>query len=234
VAEAQVAAAKSRLRVEEQKARVAKAEHTRLLTMRNYVTINAPFAGTVTRRYANVGAMIQAGISSQSQAMPLVRLSQISTLRLSLPVPESIAPTVRLGRPVEVKVKSLARTFEGRVARFAARVDPATRTMITEVDVPNPSGVIMPGMYAEVALQLKKQEGVLTVPLDAVERAGGANRLYAVDQAGTIRIVPVQLGIENSARVEIVSGIEEGQQVITGRKAGLNAGDRVAPKLATP
>jgi RND family efflux transporter MFP subunit len=211
---------------------VAKAEHTRLQTMRNYVTITAPFSGTVTRRYANVGSMIQAGIASQSQAMPLVRLSQISTLRLSLPVPESIASTVRLGRPVEVRVKSLARTFAGRVARFAARVDPATRTMITEVDVPNPSGVIMPGMYAEVALQLKNQRGVLTAPLDAVERAGAGTRVYVVDDSGVIRVVPVQLGIEDSASVEILSGVEEAQHVIIGRKAGLNAGDRVSPKIA--
>jgi RND family efflux transporter MFP subunit len=231
VAEAQVAAAKSKLRVEEQKTLVARAEQGRLQTMRNYVTIAAPFSGTVTRRYANVGSMIQAGIASQSQAMPLVRLSQISTLRLSLPVPESIAHTVRSGRPVEVRVKSLGRSFEGRVARFASRVDTSTRTMITEVDVPNPSGVIMPGVYAEVALELKKQKSVLTAPLDAVERAGAVTRVYVVDQSGTIRIVHVQLGIEDSARVEIVSGVEEGQQVITGRKAGLNAGDRVLPKL---
>jgi RND family efflux transporter MFP subunit len=234
VAEAQVATAKSRLRVEEQKTQVAKAEHTRLQTMRNYVTITAPFTGTITRRYANVGSMIQAGTTSQSAAMPLVRLSQISTLRLSLPVPESIVPTVRLGRPVQVQVKSLARTFEGRVARFASRVDPATRTMITEVDVANPSGVIMPGMFAEVAIEVKNQRGVLIAPLDAVERAGAATRVYTVDSSGAIRIVPVQLGIEDSAHVEIVSGVEEGQHVITGRKAGLNAGDQVSPKVAAP
>jgi len=234
VAEAQVAAAKSKVRVEEQKTHVARAEQARLQTLRNYVTIVAPFSGTITRRYANVGSMIQAGIASQSQAMPLVRLSQISTLRLSLPVPESIAHTVRGGRPVEVRVKSLARTFEGRVARFASKVDSATRTMITEVDVQNPSGIIMPGMYAEVALQLKKQQDVLTVPLEAIERAGAVMRVYAVDQSGVIRVVPVQLGIEDAARVEIVSGVEEGQHVITGRKAGLNAGDTVLPKLAGP
>ena len=104
--------------------------------------------------------------------------------------------------------------------------------MVTEVDVPNPSSVIMPGMYAEVALQLRNQRGVLTAPLDAVERAGGAARVYVVDESSVIRIVPVQLGIEDSARVEIASGIEEGKHVITGRKAGLNAGDRVSPQLS--
>ena len=121
VAEAQLASARSKLRVEENKTRVAKAEEARLRTMRNYVTITAPFTGTVTRRYANVGSMIQAGTASQSQAMPVVRLSQLSTLRLSLPVPESVVPSVKTGQTVEVQVKSLRRTFEGRVARLGGR-----------------------------------------------------------------------------------------------------------------
>jgi RND family efflux transporter MFP subunit len=231
VAEAQVATAKSKLRVEEQKTVVARAEETRLRTLRDYATISAPFAATVTKRYANVGSMIQAGIASQSQAMPLVRLSQISTLRLSLPVPESLVPSVHIGRPVETRVKSLGRAFEGRVARFASKVDPTTRTMVTEVDVANPSGIIKPGMFAEVALQVKNQQNVLTVPLEVIERAGSVTRVYTVDQAGLIRIVPVQLGIEDARRVEIVSGLEEGQHVITGRKAGLNAGDKATPKV---
>ena len=231
VAEAQVASAKSKLRVEQNKTLVAKAEETRLRTLRNYITITAPFAGVVTKRYANLGSMIQAGTASQSQAMPLVRLSQISTLRLSLPVPESLASTVRVGQPAEVQVKSLGRSFEGRVARFAGKVDQATRTMITEVDVANPTGVIMPGMYAEVALETKQHEGVLTAPLDAIERTGSATRVYTVDNAGVIRIVPVRLGVEDPLRAEIVSGLQESDLVITGRRAGLNAGDRVKPKI---
>lgn len=231
VAEAQIASAKSKLRVEENKSHVAKAEEGRLKTLRNYVTITAPFAGTVTKRYANAGSMIQAGIASQSQAMPLVRLSQISTLRLSLPVPESLVASVHVGQPVNVQVKSLDRTFAGRVARFSAKVDQSTRTMTTEVDVANPSGVIMPGMYAEVALQLKEHNGVLAAPLESIERAGANARVFAVDQAGVIRIVPVVLGVEDSARAEIVSGLHETDLVITGRRAGLNAGDKVTPKV---
>ncbi len=231
VAEAQVASAKSKLRVEENKTRVAKAEETRLRTMRNYVTINAPFSGTVTRRYANIGAMIQAGTSSQSAAMPVVRLSQISTLRLSLPVPESLVPAVRPGQPVEVRVKSLGKSFEGRVSRTASRVDPSTRTMITEVDVPNRSGVIVPGMYAEVALQTVRHADALTVPVDAVERAGTATRVYTVGSGEVVRIASVQIGLEDPNRVEIVSGLSDSDLVITGRRTGLKAGDRIQPKL---
>jgi RND family efflux transporter MFP subunit len=231
VLEAQVASAKSKLRVEENKTRVAQAEEARLRTLRNYISIAAPFAGTVTKRYANAGSMIQAGTASQSQAMPLVRLSQVGTLRLSLPVPESMAASIRLGEPVEARVGSLGRSFAGRVARFAAKVDAATRTMITEVDVPNPTGTIMPGMYAEVSLQVAHRSGVLTVPLDGLERAGASARVFAVDEAGAVRIVPVQLGVEDAARAEIVSGLHESDVIITGKRSGLRAGDRVKPKL---
>ncbi|MCC6590445.1 MAG: efflux RND transporter periplasmic adaptor subunit [Bryobacterales bacterium] len=233
VAEAQLSAARSKLQVEQNKVQVARAEVTRLRTMKNYVTITAPFTGTVTKRYANTGAMIQAGISSQSQAMPLVRLSQISTLRLSLPVPESLVPGIRVGQLAEVQVKSLGRTFEGRVARLASKVDAATRTMTTEVDVPNPNGVILPGMYAEVAVQTTKHDNVLTVPLDAIER-GTAARVWTVDAAGTINAVPVELGIEDAHRVEIVSGINDRDMVIIGRRTGLKPGDKAVPKVIEP
>ncbi len=231
ISEAQVASAKSKLRVEEQRTRVAKAEAARFRTLRNYVTITAPFAGTVTKRYANVGSMIQAGTASQSQAMPLVRLSQISTLRLSLPVPESLVPTIRAGQPVEVRVKSLGRTFGGRVARFASRVDQATRTMITEVDVPNPTGAILPGLYAEVMLQSAQHDGVLAVPVDAIDRAGSATRVYAVDKSGAIRITPVRLGVEDARYAEIAGDLQIADLVIIGRRAGLNAGDKVSTKI---
>jgi RND family efflux transporter MFP subunit len=231
VAEAQMATAKSRLRVEENKKGVAQAEETRIQTMRNYITIAAPFEGMVTKRYANRGAMIQAGTASQSQAMPLVRLSQLSTLRLNLPAPESLVPGIRVGQPVEVRVKSLDRTFPGRVARFAGKLDPATRTMSTEVDVPNPAGVILPGMYAEVAIQTERRAGVLTVPLEALERAGASTRAYVVDAGNTVRVVTVQIGLEDAHRAEIAAGLTENDTVISGRRTGLKAGDKVIPKV---
>ncbi len=231
VAEAQVSAARSKLRVEENKTRVAQAEETRTKTMRRYVTVTAPFAGVVTKRYANLGSMIQAGTASQSAAMPVVRLSQLSTLRLSLPVPESLASSIRVGQPVEVRVTSLQRSFDGRVSRFASRIDPSTRTMITEVDVPNPNGVILPGQYAEVSLQSAEHQSVLTAPLEAIERAGATARVYKVDQGGAVQIVPVQLGLEDASRAEILSGLQESDLVITGRRTALKAGDRVKAKL---
>jgi RND family efflux transporter MFP subunit len=224
VAEAQVSAAKSNLKTAEQHARVSRADQGRVETLHKYLTITAPFEGVVTKRYANVGAMIQAGTSSQ--AMPVVQLSQNNLLRLILPVPESSVGRVRVGETVDVRVPSLGRTFPGRVARLAEKVQPSTRTMDTEVDVQNPTLTLIPGMYAEVNLQIAESRGALAIPLDAVDRSTSAARAYVVAE-GVIRIVPVTLGLETDQSVEILSGLKEGDTVVVGRHAGLREGQKV-------
>ena len=140
VAEAQVAAAKSNLRSAQQRTHVTRAEQGRLKTLYNYATITTG-AGCRCRHQAlsaNTGSMIQAGTASQSQAMPVIRLSQNNLLRLILPVPESVVPHIHIGGTVDVHVTSLGRTFPGRVVRFTDKIQLSTRTMDTEVDVPNP------------------------------------------------------------------------------------------------
>jgi RND family efflux transporter MFP subunit len=233
VAEAQVAAAKSSLVTAEQKTRVARAEEARVRTLQRYTSITAPFAGVVTKRFANTGSMIQAGTASQSQAMPVVRLSQNNLLRLILPVPESVVSKVRVGAAVDVKVPNLGgKRFPGRVARLTDKVQMATRTMDTEVDVPNPALELVPGMYAEVNLHVEERRDVLALPLDAIETSGMTSRVYAVSQSGVIRVVPVTLGLETPQKVEIRTGLDEGEMVVVGRKAGLKEGERVQAKLA--
>jgi RND family efflux transporter MFP subunit len=227
IAEAQISTAKSSLRTAEQKARVARAEQGRVQTIHKYLTITAPFEGVVTKRYANIGSMIQAGTASQSQAMPVIQLSQNNLLRLTLPVPESAVSRVHVGEVVEVRVPSIAKTFPGRVARFSDRVQQSTRTMDTEVDVPNPALLLVPGMYAEVSLQIDQSRGVVSLPLDAVDRSAAQARVYAVVAPGVIRIAPVTLGLETDQRVEVRSGLEEGDVVVTGRHAGLKDGQAV-------
>ncbi len=224
VAEAQVSTARSNLKTAEQHARVSRADQGRVETLHKYLTITAPFEGVVTKRYANVGAMIQAGTSSQ--AMPVVQLSQNNLLRLILPVPESSVGRVRVGETVDVRVPSLGRTFPGRVARLAEKVQPSTRTMDTEVDVQNPTLTLIPGMYAEVNLHIAESRGALAIPLDAVDRSTSAARAYVVE-AGVIRIIPVTLGLETDQNVEILSGLKEGDAVVVGRHAGLREGQKV-------
>jgi RND family efflux transporter MFP subunit len=237
VSEAQISAAQSNLLAAQQETQVNRAEQARYKTLYNYTRVTAPFDGVITARYANTGSMIQAGTASQTQAMPVVRLSQNSLLRLLLPVPESAVAGIRLGQEVEVRVSALGRSFTGKVARFTDKVSTATRTMETEVDVPNPSLVLIPGMYAEVDLQLQSKTNVLSIPVAAVDLTSSNPAVYRVAADGTIEIVPVKLGLETSTRVEVLSGLNEGDDVVVGDRAGLKAGDRVKPqvvKIAQP
>lgn len=231
VGEAQVSAAQSNLMAAEQQTQVNRAEQSRYKTLYNYTRVTAPFDGVVTMRYANQGSMIQAGTASQSQAMPLVRLSQNNLLRLLLPVPESAVSHIRLGQQVEVHVSSLNRSFAGKVARFSGKVSTATRTMETEVDVPNPSLLLIPGMYAEVDLQLESKANALSIPVSAVDLTGTDRQVYRISAGGIVDVVPVKLGLETSTRIELLSGLKEGDLVVVGGRAGLKSGDKVNPQI---
>lgn len=234
VAEAQVSGAKSQINASEQRIRVSQADQSHVKTLYQYAVISAPFAGVVTKRYANEGALIQAGTASQTQAMPVVRLSENGLLRLSLPVPESAVPLVHLGEQVDVKVSTLNRTFPGRVARFADKIDEATRTMKTEVDVPNATLELVPGMYAEVDLITQQRNHVVSVPVEALDGSGNSTQVFVVRPSGLVQAVAVLPGVETADRVEIRSGdVKEGDEVVIGSRAGLRDGMKVQPKLTT-
>jgi RND family efflux transporter MFP subunit len=240
VGEAQVAAAKSSIAAAEQQVHVSKAELEKVNTLFNYTKVVAPFAGVITKRYANTGSMIQAGTSSQTQAMPVVRLSQNTLLRLVLPVPESAVPTVHLGQSVEVHVPSLKRDFPGKVVRFEDRLDLETRTMDTEVDVQNPSLVLMPGMYAEVDLTMEHRSDALAVPVTAVDRDSETSgngqisgHVLVVSPQNKVERRVVTIGLETANRAEILSGLSDGDLVVIGNRAGLQTGQTVTPKIRT-
>jgi RND family efflux transporter MFP subunit len=240
VAEAQVAAAKSNLDAVTQQATGSRAEQKKVKTLFDYTRVTAPFSGVITKRYANTGSMIQAGTASQTQAMPLVRLSENSLLRLILPVPESVVPTVHVGQQVEVRVAALNRTFPGKVARFADKVQSSTRTMDTEVDVPNPKLILIPGMYAEVNLTLDNRHDVLSVPVSAVdpdEDTGAAHaksgKVVVITAANRLEPRRVLLGLETSHLVEVRSGLSNGDMVVVGNRAGLQKGELVRPKVTS-
>jgi len=233
VAEAQISGARSNLVAAEEQVHVNNAELQKVKTLFDYTSVTAPFAGVVTKRYADTGSMLQAGTASNTQALPLVRLSENSLLRLILPVPESAVPTVHIGQQVDVRVPTLKRSFPGRVARFAEKVSLATRTMDTEVDVPNPSLVLIPGMYAEVDLTLDSRRGVLAVPVPAIDVGSDetSGQVVVVTPENRIEIRKVKLGLETADKVEIRSGLKQGDLVVVGSRAGLQAGQEVQPKV---
>ena len=225
--------AKAALVAAEQQIEEGKANEQRIKALVEYSRITAPFDGVITKRYADTGAMIQAGTASQTQAMPVVRLSQNSRLRLVLPVPESIVPRIRIGAPVEVRVAALGRTFQGTVARFTGKVQAATRTMDTEVDVPNPQLVLVPGMYADAVLTLERHEGALAIPIQALSGAVKPTVLV-VNDGNRIEERAVTLGIETPSRVEVLSGLQEREMVVVGSRSQFKAGQLVAPKFIQP
>lgn len=233
VAEAQVAGAKSNLAASQQQVQVSLAELQKVKTLFDYARVTAPFSGVITKRYADTGSMIQAGTSSSTQVMPLVKLSENSLLRLILPVPESAVPTVHIGQQVEVRVPSLKRSFPGRVARFSDKVASATRTMDAEVDVPNPSLILVPGMFAEVDLALDRHDQALTVPAVAVDMGGdeSSGKVALVTPNDRVTFRTVQLGIQNADNVEIKSGLNPGDMVVTGNRGSLREGQQVRPKF---
>lgn len=232
-ADAELASALSALQAAQDAKTEADSEYSRAEAMVQYATIRAPFAGVVTKRYANTGSMIQAGISSQTQAMPVVTLAQNDLLRLILPVPVSDAGSVRDGEPVDVNVVSLERWLKGKVTRYADSVQFSTRTMDTEVDVPNPDGSLIPGMYAEVHLHLGARPHVLGVPLDAVDGIGTTAEQAWVVRGGQVHLAPVTTGLETANQIEIRTGLNAGDQVIVGRHTGLSDGEQVRTVPAT-
>ncbi len=230
VAEAQINTAKAAVTVAEEQVRFQEANEARVKTLSAYAVISAPFSGVITRRLADKGALIQQGTASQTQAMPVVRLSQIDHLRLVLPVPESVVPRIRLGRIVKVKVPSLNQTFDGKVSRFSEKVDTATRTMETEVDVPNPRMILKPGMYAYADLELEQKTNAITTPVQAVSRKESKATVMLVNAQKRLELREVVTGMETPDSVEILSGLSADELVVIGNLSQLKPGQLVEAK----
>jgi RND family efflux transporter MFP subunit len=227
---AQLASANSAVKAAQEMKSGAESEYSRAQAMSEYATIRAPFTGVVTKRFANTGSMIQAGTSSQSQAMPVVRIAQNDVLRVILPVPVNSVGGIKDGQPVDVSVTSMGTTIQGKVTRYANSVQMATRTMDTEVDVPNRDGKLVPGMYAEVHLHLAPRPDVLSVPLDAVDGLGTSVQQVYLVRDGELHLLKVATGLQTPTRVEVLSGLKRGDAVVVGRHSGLSDGERVTAR----
>jgi RND family efflux transporter MFP subunit len=211
----------------------AQADLDRLSALEGYSRITAPFSGVVTKRYADTGALIQAGTASETQSMPVVQLAEWSRLRLVVPVPESAVPRLRLGDVVRVHVSAMNRDFDGKVARFADALDDETRTMHTEIDVENPGGVLKEGMYADAKIVLEQHDDALTVPVQALDRNNSRTTVLTVDTQGRVEPREIKLGVEGSDRVEVLSGLSENDCVIVGDQGAFHAGEKVRPRVVS-
>jgi RND family efflux transporter MFP subunit len=227
-------ASEANLAAAKQKVEEAQANADRLRDMVAYSKIIAPFDGVVTKRYADTGALVQAGTvqsgtSANSNSMPLISFAELKVLRLQFPVPEADVAFVHVGDSVEVDVLSLGKQFEGKVARFAQNVDKSTRTMLTEIDVDNSNYTYTPGMYATVRLNLAQQKNVLTVPIQSVI-TGDKSSVWIVLDNKIIK-KDVTVGLETPDKAEILEGLQEGDLVVVGSRSSLQVGQSVVPQL---
>jgi RND family efflux transporter MFP subunit len=228
--QAQIDGAESALAASRQGADVAHADMQRVGALQSYTTITAPLSGVVIWRYADTGALIQAGTTSDVQSLPIIKLSQSDLLRLRLPVPEDAVGYVHEGDIIQIRIEALNRSIAGKIARFTRNVSLDTRTMETEVDVPNKDLSITPGMYANTYLQLQHRENILTIPLLAVTRQDGHATVMVLDAQNHVQSRQVHLGIHGSLLVEVVHGLQAGDRVVLGEPSKYHSGEVVAPR----
>ena len=228
--DAQLSSAQAALSAAQQSFEVAEASQKQYEALANYTRIVAPYAGVITLRYADTGALIAAGTSTSTQSMPVVRLAQVSKLRLVLQIPESIAAQIHLRDPVKVSVQALNKDFVGEVSRFADSLNMQTRTMETEIDFENSSGLLMPGMYTETALQVSGKQNALLVPLEAVTQNKNDATVLVLDPKNVVDERHIKLGIQGKQYVEVIAGLAEGDRVIIGNRSQFHSGQHVQPK----
>jgi RND family efflux transporter MFP subunit len=207
---------------------VAKAELERTETLLNYAKIVAPFSGTITRRLVDPGAFIPAATAgSTAQSAAIVTLMDFNRVRLQVAVPEVEASLVAVDQPVKLSVEGLpGRNFEGKVTRFSYALDQATKTMLAEIELPNPKLELRPGMYATVKIGIEQKDDVLLLPTDALvtEKAGTSVFVLNDNKAKKTR---VQVGFNDGANFELVKGLNPDQRVILFGKQPLNDGQAV-------
>jgi RND family efflux transporter MFP subunit len=208
---------------------VAKASLERTETLLNFAKITAPFSGIVTRRLVDPGAFIPAATSgSAAQTAAIVTLADFSKVRVQVAVPELEASLIAAGQPARVTVEGLAgRSFDASVTRFSYALDNETKTMLAEIELPNPKAELRPGMYARVTIGIQRKEDALLVPVEAVvvERAGASVFTVKDNKA---RKVPIKTGFDDGVNVEIVSGLDANQPVIVVGKRTLADGQVVS------
>jgi RND family efflux transporter MFP subunit len=235
-ADADVSAQKAALSAAEEALLAAKAALGKDQALFDYARMTAPFDGVVTQIYAFTGALLPAGTSSISKSdSALCRLSQNNLLRLVIPVPERAVSNIKIGEPVAVNVSGMDRTFEGKIIRFSDQIDMATRTMHTEVDVPNLKYQLVPGMYASVKIPLHAAAEVLTVPVQAFQAGSeGKGTVLVVGPGNKIEQREVGAGLQSATEIEITSGLRENETIIFGSLGQYRPGEIVAPKIVEP
>lgn len=204
----------------------ADANVRRLEQLESFKHIYAPFSGVITTRNTDVGSLVNAGNGGPTQQLFVI--AQIDPIRIYVNVPETDSPSIHKGVKVDIEVPALVgQHFTGSVVRTADAIDPATRTLNTEIDVPNPKGQLLPGSYAQVHLALKEQVQRLTVPSNALLFRAEGPRAAVVGTGSKVQLRPVAIGRDFGNTVEIISGLEQSDAVVVSPSDSLEDGELV-------
>ncbi len=207
----------------------ARADVGKYRTMASYTNITAPFDGVVTHRYVDPGALVEAGTSS-ANLQPLLQVSDNFRLRLDFPVSVAYVKDIKVGSEISGTVESLGnRTFTGKITRATWMVDDETRTMTTEIEVTNADLSLVPGMYASVSVPVAVHPHALTVPIEAIP-PGETKSVYVINAQNMVEDRRVTLGMYTATKYEVLSGVKEGELVLTGSRSQVKPGEKVQPR----
>lgn len=207
---------------------VAQAKLQRTQTLLQYARIAAPFSGIITARFVDPGAYIPAATSGNpAQSVALATLMDFSRVRVQVYVPESEVPFIHNGAPVKLTVEELpAKSFSGSVTRFAYALDQATKTMLTEIELPNPSGELRPGMYASAQIEVERKKDALLLPAQAVSIEKTGSFVFLVGE-GKVKKTPVHIGFNDGTNIEITEPLKSDQPIAVIGKQTLSDGQPV-------
>ena len=208
---------------------LAAATAERIKTLIAYSQIVAPFDRVVARRLVNRSDLVQAPTATRTT--PLFTVQRIDTMRVFCDVPEDDAPHLRLGDPALVKPAGFeGQPYVGKVTRFSLRLDPETRNMRTEIDLPNPEERLYPGMYAQVSLDMNTHPNALTLPAAAVGSDSVGNFVYTVTSDRITR-VPIKIGLVDNGNIEVTAGLADDTAVVATVKSAPPPGTLVQPPM---
>jgi RND family efflux transporter MFP subunit len=231
-ADAQFKVGEANVHAGEANVAAAQASVRQLSQLVSFGHVVAPFDGRITQRTIDVGSLVIAGGAAGS--LPLFQIEAIDPIRVFVQVPQAFAPSVKDAEVASVTVRQIPeRVFEGRVTRTAGTLDPALRTLNVEMDLPNPKGELLGGMYAEVTIAVAVAHRVVRVPSSAVITDARGVHVATVDGTGRVHLVEVVRGLDNGRDIDLIEGLVGGEQVITSPGGDVEDGARVEPLVPT-
>lgn len=210
---ADVSAAEANIKAAQSAISAAEANVARLIDIQSFQKVRAPYAGVITVRNVTLGTLVSAG--SNTAIRPLYQITQLDLLKIMVSVPQSEVAFIHDGLECAIQVKELpGQTFNAKVTKTANSLDAASRTLLTEIQFRNPGEKVLPGMYGEVKFTLHRAKPPLLIPSDAVLSGKAGMRVALIRKNQTVHYQNVDLGRDNGAKIEVLTGLELGDRIV--------------------